>query len=787
MQSNKILQNEVNPDQLPAHSFAKLCHVLYGIMHNRSKAKKIDLYARYLQSLCGMNPPTGQNLHAPESKEHGGGKSKHISSFNSPFGAIKPDSGNCRSAFDGSRSDFDGCRSDSGSNRSAFDGSRSDFDGNSMPDSGNSRSDSGPESDISLQLAVQFTADGAFPSASGKRASAGHRTVALAASGFCGIDYDKVFKPCRLATGSASEAIEKLMDNLPQASSRRNPAWMSLEQVSAAFSRLASAAGREQKQRILGEIWEKMTSLEIRFMIRMLSQGSLRIGFELQSILPAIAQAFHSDPDLVRRVHMLTGNIGVTSVMARNKKLNTAQFRIFQPVAFMLASPVEVRNVDGVKQLVSDPSGYVAEEKFDGMRAQVHISRGKILLFSRDSNDITGSFTDVADDIKKGMTTVLEQSSNRLDQHADSSDQSLNRLDRHADNSDQSSIHLDQHADDPGQLPKHLEQYSGDPGQPSVSVRHARCAQEHPGDGRNELSDASNDASSAPLNHRDQVTPEIVFDGELCVFQNGTIQPFQRLQKRMGVKKPAIKLMKEHPVRFIACDLLFCDGNPVIDLPLHKRRELLEYWCSRLGIRYSRQYKIASHQDIEALFQQALSHGNEGLMLKRHDSVYEFGQRNRSWLKVKQPGGSLDTIIMYAHAGSGRRGGTWSDFTLGIRVDQDPRYEEQFIPIGKVYGGCTNDELKKLNKSIRELTVDRFGPTLSLRPGIVVEVEFDGIQENGRTKAGYTLRLPRFRSIRWDLSPSDTDTLRDVENMHQLSITKAGSPVTARHPVIFPD
>lgn len=626
MQSNNILLNEVNPDQLPAHSFALLCHVLAGIMGTRSKVKKMALYARYLKSLHGAESnPTDSKSTASET-----------------------------------------------------------------------------ESIVSLQLAVQFTAEGAFPSVSGIRASAGHRTVALAASGFCGIDYDKVFKPCRVATGSASEAIEKLMDNLPEASNRRNPGWMSLEQVSEAFSRLASATGRVEKQCILGEIWEKMTAQEIRFMIRMLFQGSLRIGFELRSILPAIAQAFNADPELVRRVNMLTGNMGATAVMARNNTLDTAQFRMFQPVAFMLASPVEARNVNGENHYVSDPSGYTAEEKFDGMRAQVHISHEKILLFSRDLNDVTGSFTDVSEGLRE----------------------SCSRLER---------------------------------------------------------------SPAALLHHCDPLTPEIVFDGELCVFQNGTIQPFQRLQKRMGVKKPAKKLMQEHPVRFIAYDLLFYNGNPVIDLPLHERRKLLEYWCSRLGMLYSRQYEIATHQDIEALFQQALSHGNEGLMLKRHDGVYEFGQRNRSWLKVKQPGGSLDTIIMYAHAGSGRRGGTYSDFTLGIRVDQDPRYEEQFIPIGKAYGGYTDEELKKLNKRIRELTVDRFGPTLSLKPGVVIEVEFDGIQENRRTKAGYTLRLPRFRSIRWDLSPSDTDTLQDVEQMYRLSITRPDSPETAHQPIIFPD
>lgn len=118
---------------------------------------------------------------------------------------------------------------------------------------------------------------------------------------------------------------------------------------------------------------------------------------------------------------------------------------------------------------------------------------------------------------------------------------------------------------------------------------------------------------------------------------------------------------------------------------------------------------------------------------------------------------------MYAHAGSGKRGGTYSDFTLGISVKDDERYEEEFIPIGKAYGGYTNAELELMNKKIKKLTVERYGPTLGLLPGIIVEIEYDTIQINKRTKAGYTLRLPRFKAIRWDLGPGSVDTLKDVE------------------------
>ena len=132
--------------------------------------------------------------------------------------------------------------------------------------------------------------------------------------------------------------------------------------------------------------------------------------------------------------------------------------------------------------------------------------------------------------------------------------------------------------------------------------------------------------------------------------------------------------------------------------------------------------------------------------------------------------GQYDKNQQHRRPESGKRGGKYSDFTLGISVKDDERYEEEFIPIGKAYGGYSDEELDMLNKRIKEITVERYGPTLGLLPDIVIELEFDDIQENKRTKANYTLRLPRFKAIRWDLSPSDVDTLSDVERMYQQKI-----------------
>ncbi|GAB5409507.1 MAG: ATP-dependent DNA ligase [Balneolaceae bacterium] len=517
------------------------------------------------------------------------------------------------------------------------------------------------DSDLDVELATQYLSEGAFSSVSGKKASVGYRTIATLAAEFCEIDYELVFKPSRTATGSSSETIQRLLENIPEARSKWTASNLTLQEVDAIFESLYITSKRDAKQQLILDAWSKMTPLEIKYFIRIMGQGSLRIGFETKSVESAIANTFSKDLETVRYARMITGSIGKTAILAKSDRLDEATFKMFSPISFMLASPIESRAVE-------DLSEYIAEEKFDGMRCQAHISKGKIELYSRDLNEITASFPEIIDFFSE----------------------------------------------------------------------------------RN--------------------TPDLVLDGEICVFRDDTIMPFQMLQKRMGVKKPTQKLVDEFPVLFIAYDLLFLEEIPLFDDPLIVRREKLEGLSKDFRIPVTTQMKISNEDDVEALFLRALDHGNEGLMLKRKDSTYEYGQRRKSWLKVKKPSGSLDTVILYAHAGSGKRGGTYSDFTLGISVKDDDRYEEEFIPIGKAYGGYSNEELTEMNKRIKSLTQERFGPTVLLKPELVVELEFEDIQINKRTKAKYTLRFPRFKAIRWDLSPADADTLKDVERLFEKKL-----------------
>jgi len=400
------------------------------------------------------------------------------------------------------------------------------------------------EHDEDLTRAAQFLGEGAFSSISGKRAVVGSRTYSTCAAAFCEIDYEKVFKPSKTALGSSSEAIEKLMLNIDAARNKRTPASLSLAEVELIYEAISDVSSRNDKQEILRDAWKQMTPLEIKYFIRIMTRGSLRIGFESRSMVSSIAQAFGKKVKDVRYAHMITGSIGRTVVLCKNDQLDEATFKLFHPLSFMLASPVESRAVDNLSQ-------YIAEEKFDGMRGQMHISGNKVELYSRDLNDITRSFPEI--------------------------------------------VHF----------------------------------------------------------FTQRNLPDLVLDGEVCLYKDDEILPFQLLQKRMGRKKPSKKVMEQYPVLFIAYDVLFHDGSPIFEKTLTERRKIFQKLAEDHHLPISNQFEITDEDSLEELFEHALAHGNEGLMLKKKDSTYEYGQRRKSWLKVKKPGGTLDTVMMYAHAGSG--------------------------------------------------------------------------------------------------------------------------------------
>ena len=154
----------------------------------------------------------------------------------------------------------------------------------------------------------------------------------------------------------------------------------------------------------------------------------------------------------------------------------------------------------------------------------------------------------------------------------------------------------------------------------------------------------------------------------------------------------------------------------------------------------------------------------EGLMLKRWDSVYVPGRPKGPWFKWKKNPHIVDAVLMYAQRGHGKRSGYYSDYTFGVWTP-----EGELVPVGKAYSGFTDEELKKIDRFVRDNTTDRYGPVRAVRAeaghGLVLEVAFEGLNRSTRHKSGVAMRFPRISRLRWDKPPEEADLLGFLQAM----------------------
>ena len=269
-------------------------------------------------------------------------------------------------------------------------------------------------------------------------------------------------------------------------------------------------------------------------------------------------------------------------------------------------------------------------------------------------------------------------------------------------------------------------------------------------------------------------------DGELVVWRDGVVAPFADLQLRLNRKTVDAKLMADQPAAIIAYDLLAEGGEDLRALPLAARRARLEALVPRGGPRLhlSPIVPYGAWDELARLrADPPVGAAAEGLMLKRRDSPYVAGRPKGPWFKWKRDPHVIDAVLMYAQRGSGKRSSFYSDYTFGVWTG-----EGALTPVGKAYFGFTDEELKQLDKFVRDHTVERFGPVRSVRAGrdfgLVLEVAFEGLQRSGRHKSGVAMRFPRISRIRWDKPAREANTLDDV--MDLLDAIEGGGGRVAR-------
>ncbi len=261
---------------------------------------------------------------------------------------------------------------------------------------------------------------------------------------------------------------------------------------------------------------------------------------------------------------------------------------------------------------------------------------------------------------------------------------------------------------------------------------------------------------------------EAVIDGELLVGSPSATGTFSDLQQRLNRKAVSPKIRQQYPA-FVRCyDLLQADGEDLRALPFRERRTRLEGFVETLEptrFDLSPLVPFCEWSRLEALRATPPHPIIEGVMLKRWDSPYLTGRPKGPWFKWKRDPHTVDAVLMYAQRGHGKRSSFYSDYTFGVW--SGPEGAEELVPVGKAYFGFTDEELRQIDKYVRDNTVERFGPVRSVRAdrrnGLVLEVAFEGLNRSTRHKSGVAMRFPRISRLRWDKPAAEADRIETLK------------------------
>ena len=248
-----------------------------------------------------------------------------------------------------------------------------------------------------------------------------------------------------------------------------------------------------------------------------------------------------------------------------------------------------------------------------------------------------------------------------------------------------------------------------------------------------------------------------VIDGEILPWKEGGPLPFGQMQRRIGRKVLGPKILAEVPVVLVGFDLLEFQGEDVRSRPLAWRRAELEKLAPPASaLVLSPVVEATSWEELARLRQHARARKVEGFMLKRLESLYRVGRRRGDWWKWKIEPYSVDAVLIYAQPGTGRRASLFTDYTFGIWDNG------KLVPFAKAYSGLDDEEIRQVDAFVRRNTIEKFGPVHAVKPELVFELAFEGIQPSPRHRSGIAVRFPRMARWRHDKKPEDADTIDTI-------------------------
>jgi len=261
-----------------------------------------------------------------------------------------------------------------------------------------------------------------------------------------------------------------------------------------------------------------------------------------------------------------------------------------------------------------------------------------------------------------------------------------------------------------------------------------------------------------------------ILEGEvIAVYQGGRPLAFQHLMRRFRRVHQIANTARQVPVQLYLFDILYRDGENLVDLPNLERWDILQQ--TKGDMRAVARQLIHDIPEGEAFAQQSYSEGHEGLIVKHLHSPYRPGVRGKSWFKVKRTL-SLDLVIVAADWGYGRRHGWLSNYHLAARNEEQGTFAE----VGKTFKGLTDKEFKEMTRRLLALETRRHGGTVFVEPKVVVEVLFNELQASSQYESGLALRFARVTRLRNNKEPEDADTIQTMRQLFRQQYDQKGQP-----------
>jgi DNA ligase-1 len=539
---------------------------------------------------------------------------------------------------------------------------------------------------------------------------------------------------------------------------------LTLEDVAAAFDVMSRARTTAVRFGAVEGMLRRATAVEAKYLLKLML-GDMRIGVKQSLVEEAIAVAAGAEVAAVRHAVMLEADLSRAVERAFAGTLSEARMRLFHPLGFMLASPVETPE-EAMERFTAKPKR-VKEAKAKGSRKKTAAAEELLAAGAADE----GFAEDVEAEAVRGSG-----GSERRGVHALLEDK-------------YDGIRAQVHCGDPEQ-PGRVAIYSRNREDVTVSFP--------------ELEEAFSKVNTGPSG--------LILDGEVLGWDVAAERavPFSVLGQRIGRKRVEDAIRRTIPVVFMAFDLMFADGELMLTLPLGERRAWLEEIVRRLApvttsplvkekeqaglfeemmpthrdgtamngtpgvvqrLRLSPVRMVESAEGIELAYREARERANEGVMIKAAGSAYLPGRRGLAWVKLKRELATLDVVITGAEYGHGRRAGLLSDYTFAVRGrlhgGESGDGTAELLNVGKAYSGVTDAEIAELTEWLKAHTIEDFGHFRTVEPLRVLEVAFNNIMRSDRHSSGFALRFPRILRVRDDKPVDEIDTLERVREVYE--------------------